>query len=814
LEVHLARMLVLLPLTLAFSACVASAAQTCGDLLCPAGNVCVADGCASVEEAAACASDEASCTTSTITLGVCIGGACRAVICGDGKITGSEICDDGNLVDGDGCARCASNETCGNAYVDLSRGEQCDSGVVGLSNDGCSSQCSNEVPQWKDIVPARITARVMHRMAYDGNRQRILLFGGDTPPSLFTGTIGQVPDVFDFDGVVWREISSSIVGNAPPQKQGAAMAFDQTAKKMLWMGANGAVAETWQFAGKWQRLPTQSDGPSGRGQHRMVYDTERRQVVMFGGIDATTGKNINDLWAFDGSRWNQLAANSGAPAMAAPFAMAYDSARRRLIVAGNVIAQNTATLGLWEFDSTNATWIDQTNRIDALLPASFDLQVAYDSVRNVAVLLTVTDSSYETRTFDGSRWKVQAVASPPPRYAAELEFDPVRKKLVLFGGIYLAQALGDTWEFDGTWREVPAATTAAVPNSYDHAMAYDWVHGNAVTFGGLERQCSADTKLFDGLSWRLMKPRISPEGRYGHKMVYDSKRDRFVMFGGEVCGVAPSQQTWIYSAGNWTEVDPVNSPPARSNFAMAYDTARDRVIVHGGQRGFGEVFDDTWEFDGITWMQVTGSGALPSGVGNTMDCIDAEQGCILYNGDVWRYRNQQWAKITTVGQRPLPRQYPVFGCDPTNRWCILFGGDANGNLGNDTWLFANDAWTDLSAKLQLEPLPGYHAAGAFDRTRGRLLLTGGSTIANVATMDTWSFQFSDAFKPADICAAAALDSDGDGLFGCDDPDCWGACRPACPPTQTTVCDDSSPHCGDGDCTAGRESILLCPQDCQ
>ena len=37
---------------------------------------------------------------------VCAGGACQAPRCGDGVILGSEACDDGNDLDGDGCASC------------------------------------------------------------------------------------------------------------------------------------------------------------------------------------------------------------------------------------------------------------------------------------------------------------------------------------------------------------------------------------------------------------------------------------------------------------------------------------------------------------------------------------------------------------------------------------------------------------------------------------------------------------------------------------------------------------------------------------
>lgn len=60
--------------------------------------------------------------------------------CGDGVRSADEACDDGNIIDGDGCnARCDSNESCGNGIVDLTAGEECDPAIPGTTS--CSNQC-------------------------------------------------------------------------------------------------------------------------------------------------------------------------------------------------------------------------------------------------------------------------------------------------------------------------------------------------------------------------------------------------------------------------------------------------------------------------------------------------------------------------------------------------------------------------------------------------------------------------------------------------------------------------------------------------
>ena len=99
------------------------------------------------------------------------GSNCRAAKCGDGKVAGQEQCDDGNVADGDGCSKdctleskpvgvaegwiCTSppgamgckgpttctTTTCGNKMVEGS--EQCDDGNK-LTGDGCSPFCRLE----------------------------------------------------------------------------------------------------------------------------------------------------------------------------------------------------------------------------------------------------------------------------------------------------------------------------------------------------------------------------------------------------------------------------------------------------------------------------------------------------------------------------------------------------------------------------------------------------------------------------------------------------------------------------------------------
>jgi cysteine-rich repeat protein len=74
----------------------------------------------------------------------CCSNTCQIAACGDGTLqTGcGEVCDDGNLVSGDGCDANCRPTGCGNGIV--TAGEQCDDGNTGPC-DGCSPACQIEL---------------------------------------------------------------------------------------------------------------------------------------------------------------------------------------------------------------------------------------------------------------------------------------------------------------------------------------------------------------------------------------------------------------------------------------------------------------------------------------------------------------------------------------------------------------------------------------------------------------------------------------------------------------------------------------------
>ncbi|MBW2388432.1 MAG: DUF4215 domain-containing protein, partial [Deltaproteobacteria bacterium] len=61
-------------------------------------------------------------------------------VCGDNVLEGVEECDDGNLIDGDGCSAVCVIEFCSDGVIQAGIGEECDDGNL-TNDDGCSSTC-------------------------------------------------------------------------------------------------------------------------------------------------------------------------------------------------------------------------------------------------------------------------------------------------------------------------------------------------------------------------------------------------------------------------------------------------------------------------------------------------------------------------------------------------------------------------------------------------------------------------------------------------------------------------------------------------
>jgi cysteine-rich repeat protein len=259
---------------------------------------------------------------------------CQPSGCGDGVVDGIEKCDDGNNVSGDGCAAdCSSNESCGNAIVDLAAGEQCDDGNRD-DHDNCRNTC---------VRPGRCGDGILQpaELCDDGNNDAGDGCSADCLSKevcgneLVDGAVGEQCDKgagISGDGCSskcsvefsnWKDVSPLQIS----ARQGHTLMYDVARHRVVLFGGsdsgNASSQQTWEYDGRqWARISLPSS-PAGRSGHAMSYDSVRRRGIMFGGV-ASDGSKFNDTWEYDGNSWQQIVTRD-APTARSGHVMFFDT---------------------------------------------------------------------------------------------------------------------------------------------------------------------------------------------------------------------------------------------------------------------------------------------------------------------------------------------------------------------------------------------------------------------------------------------------------------------------------------------------------
>lgn len=145
--------------------------------------------------------------------------------------------------------------------------------------------------QWVKSTPASIPApRESHSMAFDVQRQRVVLSGG------WAGTTG-LRETWEWDGSNWTQHTPT---NNPTADAGHAMAYDvERGRVVLFGGGNwsGLAPDVWEWDGKDWTTRFPATGPAMRIHHGMAYDRVRAKIVLFGGRDQNNSY-LADTWEY------------------------------------------------------------------------------------------------------------------------------------------------------------------------------------------------------------------------------------------------------------------------------------------------------------------------------------------------------------------------------------------------------------------------------------------------------------------------------------------------------------------------------------
>lgn len=139
---------------------------------------------------------------------------------------------------------------------------------------------------------------------------------------------------------------------------------------------------------------------------------------------------------------------------------------------------------------------------------------------------------------------------------------------------------------------------------------------------------------------------------------------------------------------------------------------------------------------------------MPESVPGPSIAYDPALGSVLgYSGGAtWNYTPAGWQRLTPTTEPP-PRGHASLAFDASVDEMVLYGGVApewNGPALNDTWIFSNGTWTNVSAH---DPPPSRGAEIAYDARDGYLLLWNGRTHPG-----TWKFEHGSWFNVTDPTA--------------------------------------------------------------
>ena len=325
-----------------------------------------------------------------------------------------------------------------------------------------------------------------------------------------------------------------------------------------------------------------------------------------------------------------------------------------------------------------------------------------------------------------TRIDVPPPPSPAPRYRQSAAFDETRKVLVMFGGLSgvsldpYAEALQDLWEWDpaaSSWTNRTPSGNKPTARS-GAGMVFDSARNKFIIFGG---RSTTNFDLADTWEWDpatgaftdRTQSGLAPLGRSQHSMVFEKSTGKVLLFGGGL--VAPNRydgisvllafgETWEWDSttGAWVQLAPAAAPSARYDAAMVWDSKRTRAVLFGG-----------------------------------MQKEQASAGGISMN-DTWEWDPAQsiWTERTTTGNTPSQRHGHAMAYDPGRGLTVLAGGwdSDNGNSwpqGNglaDVWDWdpGTGAWAQRLTGSESNLPPGrMYASLVTDPGRSRLDLVAG-----------------------------------------------------------------------------------------
>lgn len=459
---------------------------------------------------------------------------------------------------------------------------------------------------WTTVATASSpVARGGHAMAYDPVHGEAVIFGGSDNNTPFD-------DTWTFDGTAWSQ--RAIGAPHPSARINVRMAFDEQRQRLVLFGGQGVAAngsavnlnDTWEWDGaSWADVTGTAPAPEGRGHHAMHYDPLRQRVMLTGGArhfsPLPAGSALDDQWDFDGTRWARVEPAGAKPPPRCAASLAFDTRRNVMVLYGGFDAYDLADV--WEWNGER--W---TERSTLPVPRT-DFAFAQAGPAGTAVLFggyLTGGQQYlaDTSRYENGAWVRVTGAAPPARSSAALAMHG--DDAVLLGGRSATNLLADMWTLKKGEHDWQKVTVPLPPARRYAAMAFDPARGVTLLFGGRgPSDTLGDTWQWDGAAWTQLQPEASPPARSLAALRFDPVRRQLVLLGGVDAARQALTDAWAFDGTAWSPVSGLSAAPSgRTHSATAFD-AFGRLLSWGGREG-DTVLGDSSVFERGEWVQVPG----------------------------------------------------------------------------------------------------------------------------------------------------------------------------------------------------------------
>ncbi len=300
--------------------------------------------------------------------------------------------------------------------------------------------------------------------------------------------------------------------------------------------------------------------------------------------------------------------------------MTFDEQNGRIVAFGGELADSSFTNTMWAYNVPANTWTNITPASSP--PARWKAGFDYDPVQHAYIMYGGQDAAgWRTDLWwfylSNTTWVDRTPPPPGPRnmQSTPMAYDNDALRHLMVGTNGVTSTL-ETWSYNSatnTWSS-RSPTGDTPPATSGHSLTYDRSSHRAILFGGASGlTLYGDVYEYDytNNTWTDTIPwqqNVTPNKRTDHALIFGPNAATDILYGGIDSSSTYQPGTWILiDSGplkNWQQQMGATEPGPRKNHAMAWDSVHDRVVMFGGMLQDGTVTNET-----VVW----GPGYFPSG---------------------------------------------------------------------------------------------------------------------------------------------------------------------------------------------------------